>query len=116
MVACQTLLFENVARCPPEISFVHSKSLLAYPLFHFYHANIALAVPGVMKSGISRKPEGIALNVKLSITSVFDPFIQTPPDDCGEFYLMAATSATYPPNHASVATSGVLLVGKIEVP
>jgi hypothetical protein len=98
-------------------SFIVSLFLLylLLPSWNFCNANTVSALPGIVDSGITRKAEGAALKVVIAAFSVFNSFLQTPPDECGEFHLMAATSAMYPPNAASATVSGVPLVAKLEI-
>lgn len=74
-----------------------------------------LALPGIVASGITRKAEGAALKFVIAAFSIFGPFINIPPEECGEFHLMVATSARYPPRRISAESGGVPLVGKLEV-
>lgn len=88
IASCQTLLLEETARRAPEVSFIHT-------------------IPGVVKGGIMRKPEGVRLAVIIALSSLFNPFVQTPPHECGERHLMLATSAIYPPSKDAAAVAGV---------
>lgn len=94
MASCQTLLLEEAARRAPEVSFVHM-------------------LPGIVKGGIMRKPEGVRLAAIIAISSLFEPFMQTPPDECGERHLMVATSSMYPPAKNTGAVAGVPVVGDL---
>lgn len=85
------------------------------PSSTFCNANTVSALPGIVDSGITRKAEGAALKAVIAVFSVFNTFLETPPDECGEFHLMAATSAMFPPGTASTAIAGVSLVGKLGV-
>lgn len=84
----QTLLLEEAARRAPDVSFVHT-------------------LPGVVKGGIQRKPEGVRLAIIIAVSSLFEPFTQTPPEECGERHLMVATSAMFPPATHKAEVQGV---------
>ena len=84
----QTLLLEEAARCAPNVSFVHT-------------------LPGVVKGGIQRKPEGVRLAILIAVSSLLEPLIQTPPDECGERHLMVVTSAMFPPAKDETTGQGV---------
>jgi hypothetical protein len=96
IASCQTLLLEEAARRAPEVSFIHN-------------------VPGIVKGGIMRQPEGVRLAVIIAISSLFESFVQTPPDECGERHLMLATSAMYPPGKDTVGVVGVPVVEDLAV-
>jgi hypothetical protein len=99
IASCQTLLLEEAARRAPEVSFTHN-------------------VPGIVKGGIMRQPEGVRLAVIIAISSLFEPFLQdlqTPPDACGERHLMLATSAMYPAGKNAGAVAGVPVVEDLAV-
>lgn len=88
-----TLSLEEAARRAPSVSFIHS-------------------VPGVVKSGIKRDAEGFGLVVIIALSSLLEPFIQTPPLECGERHVFLATSAMYKPCQGGEVAAGVPLDGK----
>ncbi|KAK7743372.1 hypothetical protein SLS62_010646 [Diatrype stigma] len=87
VASVQTLLLEAAARRAPSVSFVHT-------------------VPGIVKGGISRDAEGLAMYILIGISRVLlEPLLQTPPAECGERHVYAATSAMYPPGYGDGATT-----------
>jgi hypothetical protein len=90
MASMETLLLEEAARRAPDVSFVH-------------------CVPGVVKSGISRDAKGFGLNVAFAISRLLGPFVETPPDECGERHLFLATSSRYASDQGGSAIAGVPL-------
>lgn len=86
----ETLLLEEAARRAPDVSFIHT-------------------IPGVVKGGIMRNAEGLRLAVIIAISSLLEPFIQTPPAECGERHIFLATSAKYAPSQGGAAVEGVAI-------
>lgn len=90
LASCITLLLEETSRLAPEVSFIHT-------------------VPGVVKSGIMRQAEGFTLRLIIVISSLFAPFLQTPPEECGQRHLMITTSGMYPSREETDVSAGVPL-------
>lgn len=90
LASVETLLLEEAAKRAPEVSYIHT-------------------MPGVVKSGIKRDAEGFGLRVIIAISSLLEPFISTPPGECGERHVFYATSAMYVPNRGHGAVEGVAL-------
>lgn len=90
LASCSTLLLEENSRLAPEVSFIYT-------------------VPGIVKSGIMRQAEGFTLRIIIAISSLFAPFLQTPPDECGYRHLMVATSMMYPSREEGGIPVGVPL-------
>ncbi|CAG9988150.1 unnamed protein product [Clonostachys byssicola] len=87
----QTLLLEEFSRLAPTVSFIHS-------------------LPGIVKGGINRDAEGFSLKLIILISRyLFEPFLQVPPNECGERHLFLATSAFFKPAQGSVEVAGVLV-------
>ena len=96
VASVQTLLLEEAARQAPNVSFVH-------------------CLPGVVKGGIMREAEGFKNAIFIAIGKILEPFIQTPPGECGERHMFLATSARYPPSQGGAAIAGVPLDQNLEV-
>ncbi|CAI6099505.1 unnamed protein product [Clonostachys chloroleuca] len=89
----QTLLLGEFSRLAPTVSFIHS-------------------LPGIVKGGINRDAEGFSLKLIILISRyLFEPFLQVPPDECGEKHIFLATSALFKPAQSSVEDAGVLVPG-----
>lgn len=56
-----------------------------------------------------RDAQSLRLAVIIAISSLLEPFIQTPPAECGERHLFFATSAMYAPSQGGAAIEGVSL-------
>lgn len=95
MSSIQTLLLEEAARRAPDVSFVHN-------------------LPGLVKGGITRDAEGLGMNVLIALTRLLEPFLQTPPTECGERQLFLATSGMFPPSRGGAAMAGVPFNGEME--
>ena len=76
--AIMTLSLEEISRQSPDISIVHT-------------------VPGVVESGISRDAQGFSIRMMLAVSKLLSPLIATPPAECAERHVFAATSAVFPP-------------------
>lgn len=91
VASVQTLLLEAAVQRAPSVSFVHT-------------------VPGIVKGGISRDAEGLGMHIFIAIFRVLEPLLQTPPAECGERHVYAATSAMYPSRQEdNPAADGVTL-------
>jgi hypothetical protein len=87
----QTLLLEEFSQLAPTVSFIHS-------------------LPGIVKGGINRDAEGFSLKLIILISRyLLEPFLQVPPDECGERHMFLATSAVFKPAQGSVEAAGVLV-------
>ncbi|EHK47852.1 hypothetical protein TRIATDRAFT_90330 [Trichoderma atroviride IMI 206040] len=78
LASVMTLALERLSEEAPDVSFVHT-------------------CPGVVDSGISRDAEGFSLKVMLFVSSLLKPLVSTPPAECGERHVFAATSGVYSP-------------------
>jgi hypothetical protein len=90
----QTLLLQEAARRASNVSFIHT-------------------LPEVVKGGIQRKPEGVRLAILIAVGLLFEPLMQTPPDECSERHLMVATSATFPPAKDKTIDQGVPILNDL---
>ncbi|KAH8804864.1 putative short-chain dehydrogenases/reductase [Xylogone sp. PMI_703] len=88
--AMETLLLEEVARRAPDVSFIHT-------------------APGIVKGGITRDAEGFRIAIFIALFRLLGPFVETPPDECGERHVFIATSAMFSPRHGTASISGVPL-------
>ncbi|KAI8630267.1 putative short-chain dehydrogenases/reductase [Xylariaceae sp. FL1651] len=89
-----TLLLEEAQRRAPDVSFIHT-------------------VPGVVEGGIMRDVQPtLGLNILIGVSRLLAPLINTPPTECGERHVFAATSAAFPPAAARGSSfAGVPLDG-----
>jgi hypothetical protein len=95
LASVMTLALEHLSEKAPDVSFVHT-------------------CPGVVDSGISRDAEGFSLKIMLLVSSLLKPLIATPPAECGERHVFAATSGVYSPrkrepNKSAVESAGLPL-------
>lgn len=88
LASVMTLALEHLSEEAPDVSFVHT-------------------CPGVVDSGISRDAEGFGLQVMLLVSSLSKPLIATPPAECGERHVFAATSGVYSPRKTSPNTFAI---------
>lgn len=88
LASVMTLALEHLSGEAPDVSFVHT-------------------CPGVVDSGISRDAQGFSLKVMLLVSSLFKPLVATPPAECGERHVFAATSRVYSPRKTGPTTSSV---------
>ncbi|CAM1504926.1 Fc.00g025170.m01.CDS01 [Cosmosporella sp. VM-42] len=96
MASVQSLLLEEIARRVPDVSFIH-------------------CLPGLVKGNITREAEGFKTHIFIAIGKLLEPFLQTPPVECGERQVFLATSAMYPPAQGDATIAGLILDQKLEI-
>ncbi|KAI0201234.1 putative short-chain dehydrogenases/reductase [Astrocystis sublimbata] len=94
VASIMTLMFEEIQRRAPEVAFVHT-------------------VPGVVESGIMREVQPtLRLSIIIGVARLLAPLINTPPMECGERHVYAATSTAFAPGERT-RPEGVSLYGEM---
>jgi hypothetical protein len=93
----ETLMLQKIAERAPDVSFVHD-------------------VPGAVKGGIHRDAEaGAFLKSLMYVMKFVRPFVETPPDECGNMQLVFSTSSVFSPRRGEKSHAGLPLPDHVGV-
>ncbi|KAJ3041713.1 hypothetical protein HDV00_008801 [Rhizophlyctis rosea] len=90
-----TLVFEELARRAPEVSFIHE-------------------YPGTVKSKLGKDANSLGIKVFLTLFQTLAPFFAIPDEESGERHLFCLTSGRFPPREGEGA-AGVAVDGSVGV-